>query len=115
MKSTKDRLIAVMRDGNLRVSDLARWFGRPHATVRLWWTGNSDVGGTLMDKAFILERLVQLERMVHKKGILIPQGLTPKQRIEALEGVIKRRDYIIEAVKRGKEQARLQKEARDAN
>lgn len=102
MKKTKDRLAAVMRDGNLRVSDLARWFGRPHATVRLWSTGNSDIGGTIMDKAFILERLDQLERMVRKQTPLIPQGLTPKQRIEAVEHAIKRRDISVRASERSR-------------
>lgn len=105
MKKTKDRLAAVMRDGNLRVSDLARWFGRPHATVRLWWTGNSDIGGTIMDKAFILERLVQLERMVRQHTPLIPQGLTPKQRIAAVEHAIKRRDIAIRASERSRSAA----------
>lgn len=90
MKKTKDRLAAVMRDGNLRVSDLARWFGRPHATVRLWCTGNSDVGGTIMDKAFVLERLHLLERIVRKRHPLIPPGLKPKERIVELEKAMTR-------------------------
>src|SRR5882672_5087096 len=86
MKSVQSRLDAAMRDGNLRVSDLARWFDRPHATVRQWANGDADIGGTAMDRAYILGMLAGIERAIKiKKGFPVPANMSPSDRIAYLK------------------------------
>jgi hypothetical protein len=78
------RLRAIMRDGNLTIADLARWFERPHPTVRGWVHGG-DVGGAQLDREAINVQLGKLEVMLKKqKGLPIPR-LSPSKRIEYLE------------------------------
>lgn len=80
----QQRLDAIMRDGNLTVADLARWFERPHPTVRGWTKGGS-VGGPHQDKMAIEKNLSKLENMLKaKKGLPVPQ-MSPARRIEYLE------------------------------
>jgi len=80
----KQRLDAIMRDGNLTVADLARWFERPHPTVRGWTKGGS-VGGPPLDRHAIEVALAKLEDMLKKKrGLPVPQ-MSPAKRIEYLE------------------------------
>lgn len=85
MKSTPDRLRAVMEKGNLRVSDLARWFDRPYPTIRSWVQG-VEMGGGAIDKAFILAKLAKLEKLTNK-GPLIKPGVPKNSRIAALEKI----------------------------
>lgn len=72
MNITK-RLQNVMRDGNLTISDLARWFGRPFATVRGWVRGR-DMNGAEGDRALVMERLKLIERRIRERaGLPVPQ------------------------------------------
>ncbi len=75
------RLTAVMRRGNLTVSDLARWFRRPVPTVRCWthrgFVPRQDLGAILDP----LERLVR-----NRNGFPVPL-MTRLERIRYLAGV----------------------------
>ena len=57
------RLKIAMRKGNLRVSDLARWFGRRHSTIRGWVIDGREPAGTSFDRAGLESLLDQL--MLH--------------------------------------------------
>lgn len=82
-----DRLKAVLRNGNMSVSDLARWLGAPRLTVRGWvYDGFNPRGGPL-DVADIHARLNALENQIRKnKGFPIPR-LSPRDRIAYLENL----------------------------
>ena len=81
------RLNAILVRGNLRVSDLARWFDRPHPTVNGWVKRNLNPGGgpTDVDNAYIL--LGTLESFLQRKGKLlpVPVGLSPDERIRHIK------------------------------
>lgn len=68
-----ERLNRILRDGNLTIADLARWFDRPHPTVSGWIRGG-EVGGAQLDAAWIDAQLVKLETMLRKKrGLPVPR------------------------------------------
>lgn len=72
MNITK-RLQRVMLEGNLSISDLARWFGRPFATVR-GWTRGRDMNGPEGNRVLVLERLKLIERRIRlRAGLPVPQ------------------------------------------
>lgn len=78
------RLKALMRDGNLTVADLARWFQRPDPTVRGWSRGVA-VGGAPCDKKEISDAVSEMEKLLRKKhGLPVPR-LSPTTRIAYLE------------------------------
>lgn len=80
------RLKALMRDGNLTVADLARWFERPDPTVRGWAKGVA-VGGGALDKKAISDATYRLEVLLRKKhGLPVPR-LSPANRIAYLENL----------------------------
>lgn len=86
MLAIDDRLKKVLRDGNLTVADLARWFDRRDPTVRGWVNG-TQVGGAQMDSAFVLAQLDLLERKIKRKqGFPVPR-LTPSDRIAYLNNI----------------------------
>lgn len=77
------RLATVLRDGNLRVADLARWFDRPDPTVRGWVNGG-EVGSAPLDAAMIEAVMVDLEKRIRKgRGFPVPR-LSPLARIQYL-------------------------------
>lgn len=78
----QQRLKKVMAGGNLRVADLARWFERPHATVRSWVNDGYQPAGGPMDRDNILRQLSALELLVAKKYRFPVPRLSPKERIE---------------------------------
>ena len=74
------RLQACMKRGNLRVADLARWFDRPHPTVRGWALKGIQPGGGPHDVEQVHDQLVVLERLVEaRKGFPVPR-LSPRNR-----------------------------------
>lgn len=78
------RLKAVLRNGNLRVADLARWFDAPHPTVHGWLVDGWNPGGGPMDRAYIHRMLGVLEsRIKQKRGFPLPR-MSPGQRIARL-------------------------------
>ncbi len=60
--SFQKRLKTVMRRRNMRVADVARWFGRPYTTVREWVLNGRVPDGTERDRKFIERKLETLER-----------------------------------------------------
>lgn len=77
-----ERLQAVSRKGNLKVSDLARWFDRPHPTVRGWVIRGLNPGGGPADVDEIYEMLAKLESFMQRSKMLpVPIGLSPADRI----------------------------------
>ena len=66
------RLKQAMRQGNLRIADLARWFGRRHSTVRGWVVDGRAPAGTEADVRALTSALGVLEteiRQCKAKGI----------------------------------------------
>ena len=75
----KDRLHLAMAGGNLTMMDLARWFERPHPTVRQWCRGVT-MSGPPQDQEMILALLTRLEIAIrYKKGFPVPR-LRPRDR-----------------------------------
>lgn len=69
-----ERLQRVIREGNLTVADLARWFARPHPTVANWVKGGR-MGRELppLDAAYVMAQLEVLEKRLKKKnGLPVP-------------------------------------------
>ena len=88
MPSFQTRLQQAMWKANLTVADLARWFDRPHATVRGWVVNGTGVGGAPGDVAAIELHLRRLEALANKKKGPFPvPRLSPRERIEYLRRV----------------------------
>jgi hypothetical protein len=74
------RLQVCMKRGNLLVADLARWFDRPHPTVRGWVLKGTRPGGGPHDIEHVNELLGLLETLIRKKkGFPLPR-LSPRGR-----------------------------------
>ena len=74
------RLQVCMKRGNLRVADLARWFDRPHPTVRGWALKGTRPGGGPHDVEHVTQLLGLLETLIKKrKGFPLPR-LSPRAR-----------------------------------
>jgi hypothetical protein len=79
------RLRVVLKKGNLRVADLARWFEKPHATVSEWVRNNRQPTGAPGDLEFIFELLEAIEKLIEqKRGFPVPR-LPPSKRIAYME------------------------------
>lgn len=84
MPSWQQRLQAVQRGGNLTVADLARWFDRPHSTVRTWVLQTARPGGGALDVEHAEALLGLLEELVRRRqGFPIPR-LTGHDRVNYL-------------------------------
>lgn len=84
--SFKARLGGCLRDGNLTIADLARWFDRPYQTVRTWAEGVVPGGGPI-DREHALSMLELLETLIRqKRGFPVPR-LAPSARIVHLKKV----------------------------
>lgn len=88
MPSLQVRLQQAMWAANLTVADLARWFDRPHATVRCWVHGTNGVGGPPGDAAAIELHLKRLEALLaKKKGPFPVPRLSSRARIDYLRRI----------------------------
>ena len=65
--SWQKRLTNAQRAGNLTVADLARWFDRPHATVRSWVCDGVEPGGGPLDVEHARALLGLLETLIAKR------------------------------------------------
>lgn len=80
-----DRLAACKRAGDLTGSDLARWFGRPRATVNTWVNGRTPFGPSARTAE---KRLALLESSIAKKnGFPVPPDLTWIAREKYIRGL----------------------------
>lgn len=69
----QQRLGRLLKQGNLTVADLARWFEKPHATVRGWVRGG-NLGLPPMDAAYVEAQLGLLEqRLKKRRGLPVPR------------------------------------------
>jgi hypothetical protein len=83
-----DRLQAVMRGGNLTLSDLSRWFERPYPTVRQWSLGNNQPRLAPLDDATDVEnRLVALEKLIKANRKFPVPRLSPSKRIDYMDEI----------------------------
>lgn len=89
MNGFSRRLGKIRRDGNLTVADLARWLGRPYATVNGWIKGGA-LGGAPLDRSQVLDGLTELERLIRKGKDLPVPSLPLGNRAAYLEGVRKK-------------------------
>lgn len=80
------RLRAALVNGNLRVSDLARWFGVPYPTMRSWVKNGCKPRMAPQDADALLSALDKLEkRIAAKQGFPIPLLLPPSERIRRIK------------------------------
>lgn len=79
------RLLGVQRRANLTVADLARWFNRPHPTVRCWTKGTRPSGGAI-DSASVEKGLAKLEALLERKKLPL-SWLRPQEKIKALRAL----------------------------
>lgn len=69
--SFQARLTRVMDLGNLRVADVARWFGRRHSTVRGWVVDGREPAGTAADVRTLFQQLNELRDFVlERRGVV---------------------------------------------
>ncbi len=80
------RLQVILKKGNLRVADLARWFDRPHPTVNGWVKRGLNPGGGPADVDNAYEMLVKLESYLQRSKMLpVPMNLSPPNRIKYIK------------------------------
>lgn len=85
MASFQKRLQDTMKGGNLRVADLARWFGRPDPTVRQWVNYGVLPSGGAHDRDDIERQLTALEKSIKAgKHLPLAKRLSPADRIQRL-------------------------------
>jgi transposase-like protein len=77
----QQRLRRCVERGNLTVSDLARWFNRPYATVRSWLIAGREPAGGPVTVRRAYERLSALEQVVRDQSL---SDLPMRQRAERL-------------------------------
>lgn len=70
--SISARLQRVLRDGNLTVADLARWFDRPYPTVDGWVKKGLMPRGGPQDSKQVLIKLGRLETLIKRKKLPVP-------------------------------------------
>lgn len=83
-KSFAERLAWCKDKGDLTISDLARWFDRPRATVNTWVLGRSPYGpsGRLAEHDLHLLET----RIRNRTGFPVPPDLLMKKRILYIRG-----------------------------
>lgn len=85
--TVQSRLKWCMKHGNLRRSDLARWFIRPDSTMRGWVVDGKVPSGTEADVAYVSQWLWLLESKIkQKRGFPVPR-MSPSERIKHLATV----------------------------
>jgi hypothetical protein len=85
MQDFSKALAQCMKRGDMTVSDLARWFDRPRATINTWVNGRTPYGpsGRL---AFRLLELLQ-SSIRNKQGFPIPETLSWSKRADYIRGI----------------------------
>lgn len=64
-----------MERGNLRVADVARWFGRRHSTARGWVVDGREPAGTPADIRNLFKRLGELNAEIATHRSMTSQEL----------------------------------------
>jgi hypothetical protein len=81
----QSRLQKCQQNGNLTVADLARWFDRPHPTMRSWVEQGVEPGAGPMDAAMAWATLDKLEKLIAKNSKFPVPRLSPRKRIAYLK------------------------------
>lgn len=71
MKPFQKRLLSIQKRANLTVADLARWYGRPHATVRCWTQGTVP-SGPPRDREDVIRLTDDIAYLVNTKVLPLP-------------------------------------------
>jgi len=79
------RLRKCMANGNLTVADLARWFERPHPTMRSWVEDGVEPAGGPLDSAMVKATLNKLEKLIASNSKFPVPRLSPQKRIAYLK------------------------------
>jgi len=88
MKTLADRLAAAMHKGNLTLSDLHRWLGRPYHTVRSWSVGFCQPVKAM--QPHVEKRLAALEEKISKRqGLPVPAHLGVKDHAAYFKKLVK--------------------------
>lgn len=74
-----------MRDGNLTIADLARWFNRTHPTVGSWVRDGSEPGGGPLDVLSVMRELAHLEKTIATSSKFPVPRLSPQARIAYID------------------------------
>lgn len=85
MRSFQNRLEAAQVKGDLRVSDLQAWFGRPYHTILGWLNGAEPHD----HRTEILRRLDLLERTIRAGRLPVPYSLKHSDRRAHVEGALR--------------------------
>ena len=85
MMTFQARLRKCMAHGNLTVADLARWFERPHPTMRSWVEQGVEPAGGPLDAAFAHATLERLEKLIARNSKFPVPRLSPQKRIAYLK------------------------------
>jgi hypothetical protein len=81
-----ERLQLVLKNGNLTVADLSRFFNRPHPTVNGWVKRGLNPGGGPSDVENAYEMLERLESyMQRSKKLPVPLNMHPSRRIRYIK------------------------------
>lgn len=83
-KSFGERLKRCAEIGDLTISDLARWFDRPRATVNTWVLGRTPYGPSGRRAEHDLQLLEA--RIKARDGFPVPSTLLMKKRIIYIRG-----------------------------
>lgn len=83
-RSFQQRLAWCMTWGDLTISDLARWFDRPRATVNTWVLGRMPYGSSGNLAEYNLQLLET--RIKARDGFPVPSTLLMKKRIIYIRG-----------------------------
>jgi len=78
----QEGLLKAMERGNLRVADVARWFGRRHSTARGWVVDGREPAGTPADLRALFARLNELNAEIARSRSLTSYQL--RERIAQL-------------------------------
>lgn len=81
----RQRLLRVQKRANFTVADLARWFERPHPTVRCWTKGTRPSGGPL-DSQRVEKGLARLEGLLKQRKLPLA-WMRPRDKIRALKAL----------------------------
>ncbi len=77
------RLARIQKAANMTVADLARWYRRPHATVRCWTQGTVPGGGP-RDREDVAAATTRIETLVERKVLPLPY-LPRAERLRKME------------------------------
>jgi hypothetical protein len=83
----QQRLQRCRERGNLTVADMARWFGRPYATVRSWLNEGWEPGDGPVTRRRMEDRLGRLEGAVRSADLRQMPMRARAEKLQQLGGI----------------------------